>query len=264
MIDDSAEKLTQRYNREAQDYQRLWAPVLHPAGLRLLDELADAKPNRVLDVASGVGSLLPDLRRIFGRAFIAGVDRSAGMLGFTPAEFPRAMMDARQLAIASASMDLVIMAFMLFHLDNPLDGLLEARRVLRIGGRVGTLTWAGEMKSLAHGIWNELMDAHGAPQPDPNVEARHGLVDAPEKVDALLRDAGFRTTRAWLGDLTTTFTLETFLERCTRMGAGKARLSGLSPALQIVCVAEARRRLAALPPKGFEARGKIVYGVASV
>jgi SAM-dependent methyltransferase len=264
MIDDSAEKLTQRYNREAQDYQRLWAPVLHPAGLRLLDELADPKPNRILDVATGVGVLLPDLRRMFGSAFIAAVDRSPGMLGLAPAVFPRAMMDASQLAIASASMDLVIMAFMLFHLDKPLDGLLEARRVLRIGGRVGTLTWAGEMESLAHGIWKELMDAYGAPPPETDVQARHAVVDAPEKLDALFRDAGFTTTRAWFGDLTTTFTLETFLERCTRMGAGRARLSGLNAAMQTECVAEARRRLAALPPKGFEARGKIVYGVAVV
>jgi SAM-dependent methyltransferase len=201
MRDSPAEKLTDRYNREAHAYRDLWAPILRKAGLGLLREFAGSRIQRVLDVGTGIGSLLPDLHTAFPGAFVLGVDRSHGMLTLAPAELPRALMDATQLAIASRSVDLVLLVFILFHLENPGDGLREARRVLRQGGRVGTLTWGGDLVSPATTIWAECLDAYGAIAADPATEARHESVDTPEKMETLLHLAGFFSPHSWVDEL---------------------------------------------------------------
>lgn len=87
-----------------------------------------------------------------------GVDRSHGMLALAPGNTNRAVMDARKLALPAGSVDRVFMAFMLFHLENPLVGLCEVRRVLRGGGRLGTLTWGGELEYRATRIWIDSLD----------------------------------------------------------------------------------------------------------
>ena len=263
MLDGSTEKLTDRYNREAHAYRELWAPVLRSAGLSLFPELAHTRVQRILDVGTGVGTLLPDLRGAFSDAFVLGVDRARGMLALAPEEFPRAVMDARQLAIPSGNVDLVLLIFMLFHLEKPLDGLREARRVLRPGGRIATLTWAGDLTSKATQIWTDSLDAHGAAPVDPAVETRHGAVDTPEKMETLLRVAGFTSPRSWADDLVSTIDLEHLLRLRTSMGCAKPRFDSLDSMTREACVATARSRMQGLACEDFVARGSIVYAVAS-
>ena len=263
MLDGPAEKLTDRYNREAHAYRELWAPVLRSAGLSLLRQLAHTSAQRILDVGTGVGTLLPHLRAAFPGAFVLGADRAHGMLALAPGEFPRAVMDARQLAIPPASVDLVLLIFMLFHLEEPLDGLREAHRVLRPGGRVATLTWAGDLTSMATQIWSDSLDAHGAPPVDPAVETRHAAVDTPEKMETLLRIAGFKSPRCWADDLISALDLEHLIRLRTSMGSGKYRFDSLDPLTREACVAAARSRMQGLECEDFVARGRIVYAVAS-
>ncbi len=261
--DDSSRKLTERYDREARAYRELWAPILRVAGLSLLRSLEDVPVQRIVDVGSGVGALLPDLCATFPGAQVLGVDRAHGMLALAPASMPRAVMDARQLAIRSGTVDLVVQAFMLFHLEAPVEGLREARRVLRGGGRVATLTWGGELESRANRIWIECLDAHGAIQADPAVEARHESVDTPGKMESLLRVAGFEAPHGWVEELVSTIDLEHLLRLRTSMGSSKPRFDGLDPLAREACVASARGRLEQLAPEGFVARGNIVCAVAS-
>ncbi|MGH2570561.1 MAG: class I SAM-dependent methyltransferase, partial [bacterium] len=175
--DDPAGKLTERYDREAAAYRDLWSPVVRVAGDRLLREVAGGGARRILDVGTGVGSLLPSLRMMSPGALVLGIDRSRGMLALAPREIPRAVMAATELGIPDGAVDLVVLAFVLFHLQNPVQGLREARRVLRRGGSVASVTWGEEMRSPASLVWNECLDEHGADEEDPATTARHDTVD---------------------------------------------------------------------------------------
>jgi hypothetical protein len=92
---------------------------------------------------------------------------------------------------------------------------------------------------------------------------RDELLDAPEKIDGLLRSAGFETIRAWTDNLVTTIGLEHLLSLKTRMGSEKARFDSLDETAREQCVAKARQRLQALRPADFTATAQIVYALAS-
>ncbi len=253
---------TDRYNREAHSYRELWAPILRVAGLRLLREFAGAPVHRIVDVGTGVGFLLPDLRMTFPGAFILGIDRSPGMLALMPTGSPRAVMDATQLGLPPASVDLVLLVFMLFHLKAPADGLREARRILRGGGRVGCLTWAGDLQSPATLIWTECLEAHGAAEADPTTETRHEPVNTPAKMEALLCSAGFSSVRCWTDELVSSIHLDHLIRLRTSMGSAKPRFDSLTVLAQEACVADARRRMEKLEPEDFVARGSVVCAAA--
>ncbi|GAC1461417.1 MAG: hypothetical protein PVSMB1_11920 [Gemmatimonadaceae bacterium] len=175
----------------------------------------------------------------------------------------RVVADARALPLAPASVDLALLVFMLFHLADPAEGIREARRVERPGGFVGTVTRGSELASAATRIWTHCLDEHGAAPPDPVTQARDEPLNTPEKMDGLLRAAGFDRIRAWSDDLVTVIGLEHLLELKTRMGSEKARFDSLDQAARGDCVASARQRLQTLPPTDFTATGQIVYAVAS-
>jgi trans-aconitate methyltransferase len=53
---------------------------LRIAGLRLLRDLANTTVERIVDIGTGVGLLLPDLSEAFPGALVLGVDRASGVL----------------------------------------------------------------------------------------------------------------------------------------------------------------------------------------
>jgi ubiquinone/menaquinone biosynthesis C-methylase UbiE len=256
-------KLVERYDAHAAAYQELWAPTLRLASVRLLRELAGRRVRQVIDIGAGVGALWFDLRAAFPSALLLGFDRSPGMLQIAPPEMARAIADARALPLTSASVDVALLVFMLFHLSDPADGLREARRVLRPGGVVGTVTWGSGLASQATQVWTQCLDEHGAAPPDPVTEARDELLNTPEKIDALLRAAGFETIRAWTDNFVTTIGLEHLLSLKTRMGGEKARFDSLDEATRAHCVASACQRFQALASTDFSATAQIVYALAS-
>jgi SAM-dependent methyltransferase len=172
-------------------------------------------------------------------------------------------MDATQLAIAPASIDIVLQAFVLFHLPRPLEALREARRVLTSGGEIGCITWGGELESPATRVWTECLDEHGAQPIDDAIVTRHDAVDSPSKMEALLREAGFHKIRCWSEQLQDRIDAERLIRLRTRMGSCKPRFDSLDETARAACRDAARVRMERLSTDGFIARGEVVYSLAS-
>jgi SAM-dependent methyltransferase len=260
----NTDDVTARYDRAAAAYRELWAPLLLEAARRLLPELAGSDVRRVLDVGTGVAALLPELRRVFPGALVLGVDLSRGMLALAPPAERLAIMDALRLAIAPASVDRVLMSFMLHHAEDPTEVVRQAARATRAGGCVASVTWAEEFRSPATQVWAECLDDHGAEPAGAAVDARHEAVDSPEKTVAIYRAAGFASPRAWCEERRHEMKSEYLIQQRTRMGAWKPRFESLSPEAQAACVASARRRMQALGPGDFIALARVVYTIARV
>jgi len=83
------------YSQRAEAYDELWSPIIRPAGERLLEHLALSNGERVIDVGTGAGALLPALRVAAREGQVLGVDRSQGMLRLARDKFagPLALMD---------------------------------------------------------------------------------------------------------------------------------------------------------------------------
>lgn len=247
------------YDANAEAYQRLWAPVLHPLGRELLRALPVERARRVLDLGTGVGALLPAIRESTPQAVVVGVDLSEGMLARAPQGFPLAAMDGARLAFRDGAFDAVAMAFMLFLFSEPEEPLGEVRRVLAPGGALGLAVWGEEPEYPAERVWDRTLDAHGAEQSEG---LAHGLTDTPDKVAGLLDRAGFRAVRTWSRRLDHRMDLEWFLAYRRSMGSGKQRLATLPPGARGPCLTEVRRKLKELGPEDFVDRSEVIFAVA--
>ena len=149
MATDDAQTMAVRvatnYSASATGYAEFWSPVIRPAGRRLLDTLPWDGASRILDIGTGTGALIPDILRLAPAARVIGMDPSWGMLARargTPV--PLVAMDAMALGLRAGSFDVAVLAFVLFHVPDPVAALVEVRRALRRRGSVGLTTWAAE------------------------------------------------------------------------------------------------------------------------
>ena len=256
-------RLTEQYDIEAQAYLDYWAPIVHPIACRLLDELPERDVDSALDLGAGGGLLLPVIREKYRRAFVVGADRSEGLLALADQDAVLTATDAASLGFRSETFDLVVMAFVLFHLPDPVVGLKEARRVLKPGGVLGMTMWAGDLVSPASRVWNEELEAHGAvPGASLGRIARHDLMDSPDKVRGLLESAGFVSVSAVVQEFTHRIELEEFVHLRMRVGGTRQRLESLDEDARRRCVARARERLSNLTATDFVFRMPIILVTA--
>jgi hypothetical protein len=141
------------------------------------------------------------------------------------------------------------MAFMLFHVPEPVLALEGVRVLLRPGGRLGLATWGEQRSRAAINAWIEELDAHGADQ-DTTI-ANHDLMDDEAKVDGLLGSAGFVVESIETVRSEHPVTLEEFIRLRTRLGTSARRLRSLSEEAQAACLERATSRIEKMDPREF-------------
>jgi len=148
----------------------------HIAGM-----LSRAGAYLVADIGCGEGALAAAVRA--PRMRVVSIDASPVMLAAAPD--PRVRADARRLPFASGAFDAAVMANMLYHLDDPVAAIGEARRLLRPGGQfVATAISRHDSPELA-AIWTPAATAFDAEEAVAIVATVFGTAAA-ERWDAPL------------------------------------------------------------------------------
>jgi SAM-dependent methyltransferase len=250
------------YAHGAEAYDDAWSPVILPPAAEVVRGLDLAGASHVLDVGAGTGALAPALRAAAPRATVVSVDPAREMLrvAHLRRQVTAALADALALPFARESVDAVLLAYVLFMLVDPPRALSEVTRVLRPGGRVGTVTWASEEASSAARTWDETLEALGVPSLPAHLN--HSGLDTADAVEALLADKGLEVRRVWHETVEHTFSPGDFWRLRTHHGTGRVRLDGLDAHRREHVLVELRRRLAPLAPSDYLLRGALVCSVS--
>lgn len=272
--------IVERYDQDAAEYARYWAPVLERTAGRMLDYVDDFVARRsgrltILEVGVGTGTLLRAALERWPAADFLATDGAAGMIelardrlaGPDPALAGRVRFltaTADSLPVPDASVDLVISTFVLQLVPDRLAALREAHRVLARGGRVAYLTWLdrdARQPFLPGEEFDEAVLDLEIDEPDAADEPHAGDVRSGRSATNELRRAGFANASAHESTLEYDWTMESYLEYKLAYDE-RNLLSMLDGAQRAELERNARDRLSRLGPRDFRWHAPVVFARA--
>jgi SAM-dependent methyltransferase len=163
----------------------------------LLDAARIGEGDRVLDLAAGPGGAgLTAAQRVGPSGSVVLSDVAVEMVAVAAkrasanAQVSTEVFDQSAIGFEDASFDAVINRHGLIFVEDPVETVAEAVRVLRAGGRYAAMTWgARELNPWLGLVLDAVSDQFGVPFPPPGVRGPFSL----ENVDVLtsvLRDSG--------------------------------------------------------------------------
>jgi SAM-dependent methyltransferase len=235
------------YERAADSYAVLRAGLLVNGSSPLLARLPLGEARVVVDAGTGTGGLLPLLRAAAPAATIVGLDLTAGMLGHARQDLARLVQaDLAHPPLLPNSIDVLVSAFVLFHLADPPAAVAQLATALRPGGHFAAATWTKDEPWPAKAVFAAELDAAGA----PNVTSSRvgaAYTETPEALTALAESAGLRvldTEVAPLGG--PAIDAADLVAEWMSIGSTAERFAGLDTQGQRQVIAEATRKVRAL------------------
>lgn len=177
----------------------LWEPSRRVSEW-LVDQLAPAPGQTILDVAAGTGETgflaaarLGDGGRVISSDFapqmVKAAERVAQELEISNVEFR--VLDAEDMELEDASVDGVVCRWGYMLMGDPAAALRETRRVLRVGGRLTFSVWGEPERNPWMTVPGGVMVQRGhLPRRDPDDPGMFRMRD-PGTVVSLLAGAGF-------------------------------------------------------------------------
>lgn len=246
----------ERYDRIAAGYARWWAPIIAPAAVAVLDEIAEAISSgaeRILDIGTGTGTLPIALVRRWPQVRVIAIDASAGMIEMAGVEADRLLAPAERdrlklrvafaadLPVADGSFDLAVSSFVLQLVPNRFAALREAHRALARGGLLAYVTWLADDRAFAPDAdFDAALDEVGIGARE--WDDRPGDVPTVDAAVNQLRRAGFAGVRAKASLLEHPFDVEGYLRFMTEFDE-EDLITEMEPDVRARFVAALRRRL---------------------
>lgn len=279
MIDREIEEAGSYWDGRAPGYPDSWVPVLRPAGLDLLDQVArvvgDGRhaPRDLLDVGTGPGVLAIAATQHWPAVHATGLDVSPVMLEAAAAAAAKLVPDTRSrlrwvhgsaasLPFDSDSFDAIVSAFVFQFIPRQLAALREFHRVLRPGGVLAWVTWrVGSPGPFAHDDALEgRLRAVGRQLVDPPPGYRR-KPSSPAAAVQQARRAGFRQVTGAALDLVYAFDRGEYL-RLVEFADVPATFRQLEPEEREQLRRDLVQRWEMLPDPAFVLRERLVRVVA--